>query len=140
VLRDDGRLIPTTQFALTRKTVHPLEEDAAEQAREYVRRRWKYCEPLVPENGLDCEPGGGCRTGPLMDLFDRARSHFLCISGMAFQDAWNVDLKRLQRCCVHVLTEEKQLIPFCAYYMTSANGCRLMDIRNTGGNSLTTAL
>jgi 7,8-dihydro-6-hydroxymethylpterin dimethyltransferase len=46
---------------------------------------------------------------------------------MAFQDAWNIDLERLQRCCVHVATPQKNLIPFCAYYMTDSKGERMMN-------------
>jgi 7,8-dihydro-6-hydroxymethylpterin dimethyltransferase len=44
---------------------------------------------------------------------------------MAFQDAWNIDLERLQRCCVHVATAQGKLIPFCSYYLTDGNGRRL---------------
>ena len=111
MLREDGKLIPTTHYDFTQSTVHASREDSAEQAREYVRRHWKYREP---------KPGS--RPG---DLLDRAQSHFLCISGMAFQDAWNIDLARLRRCCVHVMTQDNQLVPFCARYMTGAYGQRL---------------
>ncbi len=109
MLREDGKLIPTTHFDYTRKTVGPSGDDSAEQARQYVRRHWKYREPAnqsEPQNGQ-----------PAADLLERALSHFLCISGMAFQDPWNIDLERLRRCCVHVVTPELNLIPFCAYYL-----------------------
>jgi uncharacterized radical SAM superfamily Fe-S cluster-containing enzyme len=46
---------------------------------------------------------------------------------MAFQDAWNIDLERLQRCCIHVVTAQQKLIPFCAYYLTDAGGRRFAD-------------
>jgi len=49
---------------------------------------------------------------------------------MAFQDAWNIDLERLQRCCIHVVTTGLKLIPFCAYYLTSSTGQRLMNGKN----------
>jgi len=74
-----------------------------------VQRHWKYREPA----------------GPSEDLFERAKTHTLCISGMAFQDAWNIDLERLRRCCVHVVTPEGKLVPFCAYYLTGSDGRRL---------------
>jgi uncharacterized radical SAM superfamily Fe-S cluster-containing enzyme len=60
-------------------------------------------------------------------LFERIQSHSLCISGMAFQDAWNIDLERLRRCCIHVITAEEKLIPFCAYYLTDSRGRRLQE-------------
>lgn len=48
---------------------------------------------------------------------------------MAFQDVWNIDLERLQRCCVHVVTLDKKLVPFCAYYMTGSTGRRISGMR-----------
>jgi hypothetical protein len=114
VLREDGKLIPTTHFDFTRRTVRPSGQDSAEQARQYVRRHWKYREPINPSD----QSQGGDQAA---DLLERALSHFLCISGMAFQDAWNIDLERLRRCCIHVVTPQRKLIPFCAYYLPRPN-------------------
>jgi 7,8-dihydro-6-hydroxymethylpterin dimethyltransferase len=124
VLREDGILIPTTNNAGAPK---PPRQDAAGKSREYVRRHWKYSEPALKSSGSCRESGSGCTLDSFTVLIDRIQSHSLCISGMAFQDAWNIDLERLQRCCVHVATAQKQLIPFCAYYMTDSNGRRLID-------------
>ena len=41
---------------------------------------------------------------------------------MAFQDAWNVDLERVRDCCIHVMAENGNLIPFCIYNLTNAEG------------------
>jgi 7,8-dihydro-6-hydroxymethylpterin dimethyltransferase len=49
-------------------------------------------------------------------LLDRIHTHGFVISGMAFQDRWNIDLERLQRCSLHVLTRDHRLVPFCSYY------------------------
>jgi hypothetical protein len=112
VLREDGRLIATSHFELSQKTGEPAH--AAAKARDYVRRHWRYCESKQnPESPAD--------------LLERAQSHFLCISGMAFQDAWNIDLERLRRCCVHVMPQAGKLVPFCSYYMTGIDGRRLSD-------------
>jgi uncharacterized radical SAM superfamily Fe-S cluster-containing enzyme len=73
-------------------------------------------------------PGGGCGS-TRDDFFERIRSHTLCISGMAFQDVWNIDLERLQRCCVHVVTPDTDIVPFCAYYLTGADGQRMYRMR-----------
>ena len=121
MLREDGILIPTTQFEYTMHSVYPRKDDSAEQAREYVRRHWKYCEPKPSSTGQECECGAS------QGLLERAQSHFLCISGMAFQDAWNIDLERLQRCCIHVVTADRKFVPFCAYYLTDSTGRRFMD-------------
>ena len=100
-------------------------ENAPARAMEYVRRHWKYKEPAAAAMGNCCETASEGRTGPPGDLFDRIQSHTLCISGMAFQDAWNIDLERLERCCVHVATAQGKLIPFCSYYLTDSSGRRL---------------
>jgi 7,8-dihydro-6-hydroxymethylpterin dimethyltransferase len=55
-------------------------------------------------------------------LLERARTHRLSISAMAFQDAWNLDLERLRDCCIHVVARDGGLVPFCAYNLTSATG------------------
>lgn len=55
----------------------------------------------------------------------KARARTFSVTCMAFQDVWNVDLARLQGCCVHVYAPPARLIPFCAYNLTSANGTPL---------------
>lgn len=57
-----------------------------------------------------------------LDAFLATRQHSFCISAMAFQDAWNLDLERLRDCCISVMSPEGRLIPFCAYNLTSATG------------------
>lgn len=32
-----------------------------------------------------------------------------------FQDSWNLDIERVKKCCIHIATPEKKLIPFCVY-------------------------
>jgi uncharacterized radical SAM superfamily Fe-S cluster-containing enzyme len=100
----------TTQFSASpdRSRV-----DAATKSRDYIRQHWTYREPAR-------EP---------VDLLERAKSHTFCVSGMAFQDAWNIDLQRLKRCCIHVVSTERKLIPFCAYYLTGSAGQRLFGSR-----------
>jgi hypothetical protein len=116
VLREDGTLIPTTQFDLAQRDTG---KPAAERSKAYVRRHWKYYDSSLAaaQTGRQPDPD---------NFLERARSHSLCISGMAFQDAWNIDLQRLRRCCVHVVTAGKKLVPFCAYYMTDIYGRRLV--------------
>jgi 7,8-dihydro-6-hydroxymethylpterin dimethyltransferase len=114
VLREDGKLIPTTLFVPQAGTIdsNSIGEDAAAKSKDYIRRHWRYNDP----------------TGQSGDLIERAKSHSLCISGMAFQDAWNIDLERLKRCCIHVVAPGNKMIPFCAYYLTSSSGQRLMEL------------
>lgn len=113
MLREDNTLIPATHFELAQASG----KDAAKKSQEYVRRHWKYAEPA--QGSAQIEDGGS-----MPALFERIQTHSLCISGMAFQDAWNIDLERLRRCCIHVMTAEETLVPFCAYYLTDSRGRR----------------
>ncbi|MDY0220554.1 MAG: hypothetical protein RBR67_05420 [Desulfobacterium sp.] len=60
-----------------------------------------------------------------MDLgmfLNRLKTHMFSISCMVFQDAWNLDLERVQDCCIHVFSPDGRLIPFCMYNLTDVNG------------------
>jgi len=58
-----------------------------------------------------------------LDKFIRqSQTHIFSVSGMAFQDAWNLDLKRLKGCCIHSVAKDGRLIPFCAYNLTNIHG------------------
>ncbi len=99
----------------------------AAQSREFVARRWS-----VPDT---TDQAGGPSLGEWDVFLDRLRTHTFCISGMAFQDAWNLDLDRLRDCYIHNLaaddlpgrspTDGPRLIPFCAYNLTDAAGTAL---------------
>ena len=46
----------------------------------------------------------------------------LTVSGMVFQDAWNLDLDRLRRCYICEVDTARGMVPFCAYNLTDING------------------
>jgi hypothetical protein len=128
VLREDGTLMAMSKNDGIRMAP---DENAAERSRNYVRRHWRYKEPGPSSAGNCCGTQFARDTLPPVPFFDRILSHSLCISGMAFQDAWNIDLERLQKCCVHVATAQNRLVPFCAYYMTDSSGRRLYGKRES---------
>ena len=47
----------------------------------------------------------------------RVASGGFTVTGMAFQDAYNLDIERLRRCSLHVY-DEGRIVPFCAWYLT----------------------
>ena len=118
VLMEEGRLLATTKFEhrvspiVGAGYVHP-KESPAEHVRRFIRERARFIEP------------GQFGAIPGQSFFERAKTHYLSISGMPFQDVWNVDLQRLQGCCIHVVTQDGRLIPFCSFYLTSSKGERL---------------
>jgi hypothetical protein len=82
-----------------------------------------------------CSPEKGPGLGG-WDLFmERIRTHSFCISGMAFQDAWNLDLERLKECHLHVLHADGRLIPFCAYNITDSEGRSFYRKASTEGSA-----
>jgi uncharacterized radical SAM superfamily Fe-S cluster-containing enzyme len=116
VLREDGRLSPTTSFQ-----PRQISEDGAERSRRFTKQRWRF----VEEDGVLFCSERQHEENPFGSLLQRFQREYLCISGMAFQDVWNIDLERLKKCCIHIITSEGKMIPLCAKYVTSTNGQRL---------------
>ena len=125
VLDEGGRLVPATNI----DWVSARGVNAAEKSIAYVRRHWKYPDPGKSEIYNRPEVSGSSEIPsspdtPADPVLERIKQFALCVSGMAFQDVWNIELDRLQRCCVHVAAHDFKLIPFCSYYLTGARGQR----------------
>lgn len=89
--------------------------DAAERNRHFVGSRWERptpscCDTAAPQNTAAPD------LNSLDGFLQRARSHAFTISAMAFQDAGNLDLERLQHCSLHVY-DQGRVVPFCSYYI-----------------------
>jgi len=67
------------------------------------------------------EPGSA-QAYSLEEFLFRLKNYSLAVSGMAFQDAWNLDLERLRECYIHVVSPDKRIIPFCAYNLSAVDG------------------
>ncbi len=91
-------------------------EEGAAKARGFVTQFWS------PPPGTVMQKLKGPSLGDWETLIERTRTHSLCISGMAFQDAWNLDLERLRDCCIHVVHPDGRIIPFCAFNLTNRAG------------------
>lgn len=63
----------------------------------------------------------------IKDFLKRIQDYTLTISGMGFQDVWNIDIGRLRGCCVLVVTADKKMVPLCAFHVTSNRGERLYE-------------
>jgi hypothetical protein len=57
----------------------------------------------------------------------------LSISVTGFMDADTADVERLDNCCISVPTPEGELVPFCAYNMTTEDGEYAIRNRNRWG-------
>lgn len=89
--------------------------EGAEKARAFVAQKWVAPQQATP-------PQDGPSLGEWDAFLERARTHAFSVSGMAFQDAWTLDLERLADCCIHVVSPDGRIIPFCAYNLTSREG------------------
>lgn len=129
VLMPNGSLKTITHFKETTCACKPIvAAEGAAQARKFVSDNWAAPEP-------DQEPSIFNRRPRLDDLdifLERKRTHTFCISGMAFQDAWTLDVERLRDCCIHVASPDGRLVPFCAYNLTDRQG-RSIYRDNTAG-------
>lgn len=118
----------------------PDKNDAARRNRNFVARRWKRNLDLEQEaakinqsccTGLKAEESDCCSAsaevdeiGCCSDMMDfdtflaRVAANGFTVTGMAFQDAYNLDLERLRRCSLHVY-DGGRIVPFCARYLTS---------------------
>ncbi len=100
----------------------PSALEGREKSVAFTARQWSLPQVLtsVPCTCTSDKPA------PIEDDLDRflarARTHTFSISAMAFQDVWNLDLERLKGCCIHVVSPDGDLVPFCAYNLTSNMG------------------
>ena len=116
-----GQLKPLVAASLERCcSSRPEPADVgARRAVSAVARQWRA--PLRPQTA----PISPRQEGAVNDLdkfLELARSRTFSLSGMAFQDAWTLDLGRLRDCCIHTVSPDGRLIPFCAYNLTAAGG------------------
>ncbi|WP_319405259.1 radical SAM (seleno)protein TrsS [uncultured Desulfosarcina sp.] len=106
----------------------PIQADVgAAKAIAFVARQWGAAqrESTGPEPA--CRACDGDADGSMgLDFFlQRAKTHLLSVSAMAFQDVWNLDLERARDCCIHVMAPDRRLVPFCLYNLTGSTGQRL---------------
>ncbi|NLB29846.1 MAG: radical SAM protein [Clostridiales bacterium] len=92
--------------------VAPEQSDAHLKNRAFVARRWKRS---VRDERAPADISGDA---PDMSAFlSRVKSHGFTVTAMAFQDAWTLELERLRKCSLHVISDGKT-VPFCANYLT----------------------
>ena len=100
-------------------------EDGPPSSVASVLRRWGA--PIEENAKGEISPSGGrCHPPSEESDFERflrlAKRGNFTVSAMAFQDAENLDLERLRSCCIHVISPERKLVPFCAWNLTSRGG------------------
>jgi uncharacterized radical SAM superfamily Fe-S cluster-containing enzyme len=90
------------------------DSDGVARAQDIQRRRWG----TRLEYQLDTPP----TPGTLDEAYWRATTRAFSLTGMAFMDAQTLDMERLRRCYIFIMSPNTKLIPFCAYNLTDAQG------------------
>ncbi len=118
VVMPDGALHPWIQQQQQTSCCAPQPAAiGAAKTRQFVAQYW-----TADKNIVSVDDIGSTAFGEWDVFLARTRTHTFCISGMAFQDAWNLDLERLRDCCIHIVSPDGRIIPFCAYNLTDQSG------------------
>ena len=114
----DGTLKALTHHKTSSCCSQPVEAaQGAARSQEFVAQHWSAPTPQVDQPNFN-----GPSLGEWDVFLERKRTHTFCISGMAFQDAWTLDLERLRDCYIHTASPDGRLVPFCAYNLTDRQG------------------
>jgi len=116
IIQPDGSLKPLREAEAGCDCHKPESaKEGVRRSRAFVAKHWTYQAPKnISTSNLSL--------GGWDEVLERARTHHFSISGMAFQDAWNLDLELLQDCCIAVAAPNGDLVPFCAYNLTNTMG------------------
>ena len=82
-------------------------------ARDFVSQQW---------SGKAAGCDGDEATSSLDEFLQKTVENTFTVSGMVFQDAFNLDLDRLRRCYICEVDTDKGMVPFCAYNLTDIHG------------------
>ena len=120
VLMPDGELKSWRKEANSCCCSPQVAADGAKKSQFFVARKWSASADNDVADKTDC--GSFMKVDSLDAFLERVEKFSLCVSGMAFQDAWNIDLERLRECFIHVVSPDNRIIPFCAFNLTGADG------------------
>ena len=90
----------------------------SDDSRQYVENQWSYSTKTYDEGEMT-------QTDALDEFLIRIHNETFAVSGMIFQDAWNLDLDRLKRCYICEVDPDYGMVPFCAYNLTNLKGTYL---------------
>ena len=140
--RSGGEVVPLMRFIDARKHLDILANGilfSRNAARKLIER---YLEK-VGGCGIGCFPAAEGEPGPVeaaaSEFFARAVAEQLSqadvfrITITSFLDAYNFDVRRLMKCCIHHVLPSGHVIPFCAYNVLYREGhAALPALREAG--------
>jgi hypothetical protein len=114
LVEENGTLRPLTKAGDCGCNKPKPAAEGAQKSKQFLAQQW-----AAPSQNKGSSPAG---SNEFDTFIERVRTLTFAVSAMAFQDAWNIDLERARGCCIHVMSREETLIPFCLYNLTAASG------------------
>ena len=122
----DGHLIPITRFVDVEGLLEKIKEEVQSFNGSWLgrlRMKGMILKELPKFIDKSRTPEGMNLTGLLMNVFKNGtresliefHNKTLFLGTMFFQDLYNIDLERLQKCGVHYALPDGRIIPFCSY-------------------------
>ncbi len=91
----------------------------SDDSRTFVEQQWSFAPQSVSGSSLTASM---VQTDSFDAFLTRLHQEKFAVSGMLFQDAWNLDLERLKRCYICEMDPDYGMVPFCAYNLTDQKG------------------
>lgn len=115
IVRDDKLVaIGNNRKRPSEKSLEKIQDGAegSAKAKSFVEKNW-----VIREQRQDND-----KYASFTKLLNRIEHNRFAISAMGFMDAWDFDMERIRGCCIHVVSKEGNMIPFCAYNVTNIEG------------------
>lgn len=115
-LSEQGKLHAITEDV--QNAAESQRKDFEKKANAFTNAYWRIASDNKSEHNVSEEMG---------KFKTRLKNYTLTVSGMGFQDVWNIDIGRLKGCCVQVISNKGHAIPLCAFHVTNRTGKRLYE-------------
>lgn len=89
--------------------------DIVKKDRDFVLNKWEVASHKEEADHDWSKYRSSAEILDLVEFLTYYKQNTFTVTGMAFQDASNLDAERVKRCRVQVLSEDDRLIPFCGY-------------------------
>ena len=124
VLMENGELRPMRKEGQSCCCQPQPAAEGAKKAQLFVAKKWALSlkDEAAPASTEKMDARAWMKTDSMDAFLDRVENYSFCVSAMAFQDAWNIDLERLRECFIHVVSPDNRIIPFCSYNLTGIDG------------------
>lgn len=117
IYKDKKELINITNNSNSCCSKNEKAEEGAKKAKKFISQNWSFRRADSFNGKLKTN-----KISSWDEILYNIKNYSFSISAMAFQDIWNVDLERIKDCCIHVVSPDGNLIPFCMYNITDSEG------------------